>query len=459
MTDDHPAPARAEASDHQLATLFARLEAGPPQDIESAPKIDLRNLRAGGRELASRQTGEDSPPAWWDPRSRGLRANDTDLRDVRIEEADLSGSNLTRSSLAGVLARSARFDGALLEDSDFSGADLSGASFVGAVAGQVSFADAMLEDANFATASMRFARLAGASLDGARFEKADLWGASFAGADADQTNFHDARLDEADLSGMNLTQSDFSGASLKRAKLSGSRLRGTTFLGAKLDGANLAGADLSGTTLVRLNLSTCNLTHIRLAGAWLSETRLRVEQLGGAVGEEIAGDYLAAEESYHVLERNLISIGSKDEASWAYKKARRMGRSHSGACAVAAWRARDRRGILRHSYHWTEDRFVEWLCDYGESMSRIIRAFLILILVFAALFGLSAGLVAEGGAATRNPFDLVSYSALNMLTSNPPDVGLKPIGRLANILVALQGAVGIILMGLFGFVLGNRLRR
>jgi hypothetical protein len=36
---------------------------------------------------------------------------------------------------------------------------------------------------------------------------------------------------------------------------------------------------------------------------------------------------------------------------------------------------------------------------------------------------------------------------------------VKPLGRITNLLVGLQGAAGIVLMGLFGFVLGNRLRR
>ena len=46
-----------------------------------------------------------------------------------------------------------------------------------------------------------------------------------------------------------------------------------------------------------------------------------------------------------------------------------------------------------------------------------------------------------------------------MMTANPPKMGIKPIGRVTNLLVGMQGGAGIILMGLFGFVLGNRLRR
>ena len=74
-----------------------------------------------------------------------------------------------------------------------------------------------------------------------------------------------------------------------------------------------------------------------------------------------------------------------------------MGRFHAGQQARGAWGARDGAGFLRHGYRWTADRFVEWLCDYGESLSRIARAFALLIVVFAGLFGLTGGLfILEG---------------------------------------------------------------
>ena len=137
-----------------------------------------------------------------------------------------------------------------------------------------------------------------------------------------------------------------------------------------------------------------------------------------------------------------------------------MGRFHAGTEARAAWRTRSGRDLARHGYQWVADRFVEWLCDYGESLSRIARAFLIGIFLFAGAYGATGGLFHEGeNVPTYNPLDLVSYSALNMMTANPPEIGVKPLGRVTNLLVGLQGAAGIVLMGLFGFVLGNRLRR
>jgi hypothetical protein len=202
------------------------------------------------------------------------------------------------------------------------------------------------------------------------------------------------------------------------------------------------------------------LRHVRFAGAWIEGTRMRMEQIGGAVGEEVAGEFEAAQASYLALEANFTSIGAKDEASWAYKSGRRMGRSAAGAKAKTALRARQPRAFVGAFYRWSADRFVEWLCDYGESLSRILRAFAILMAVFAVLYGISAGLVPEGASeGSRNALDLASYSALNMMTANPPEIGLVPVGRFTNFLVGLQGAVGIVLMGLFGYVLGNRIRR
>jgi uncharacterized protein YjbI with pentapeptide repeats len=443
-----------------LARITAVVEASAPESRLDCQGLDLRGLRLG-RSAAGLPPGTGATPAWWDGEQDGLRLLGADLRDAVLEETVLSGANLAGACLSGALARSARFDGAILEEADLGGADLSGAHFTAIAGGEANFDEAMLEDARFGQASMRFAKLRRTLLDGADFTGTDLWGADLTGADADYTVFRGARLDEAKLGNVNLTYADFEGASLKKADLTGSRLRGANFTGVKLDGATLDGADFSETSLVRLNLSTCSLRHVRFAGAWLNGTRMHATQLGGAVGEEITREYKAAQASYLALEQNFKSIGAHDEASWAYKRGRRMGRLQAGSEARAAWAARNGRDLVRHGYQWSADRFVEWLCDYGESLSRIARAFIFVIGLFAAFYGLAGGLVREGGdgSPTYNVLDLVSYSALNMMTANPPEIGIKPIGRVTNLLVGIEGAVGIILMGLFGFILGNRLRR
>ncbi|KMO42671.1 pentapeptide repeat protein [Methylobacterium tarhaniae] len=443
--------------DPRVGALLAEIAAQDGAALHrDGPPLDLREADLSRERLAP--VAGDA--AWWDADRQGLNLGGADMSASDLEQADLTGATLKRARLSGALARSADFSGALIEEADFGKADLSGARFVGVAGGQADFTEAMLEDASFRDASLRFARLPRSLLDGADFSGADLWGADFTGADADYTTFRGARLDEVNLADTNLTHADFEGASLTKARLTGSRLRSATLTGAKLDGADLSGADLSAATLVRLDLSSCALHRARFAGAWLNGTRFRAAQIGEAVGEEVAGEYEAAKASYLALEQNFQSIGSHDEAGWAYRRRRRMGRLHAEAQARAAWRAQDRNGLMRHGYRWLADHVVEWLCDYGESLSRIVRAFALIIVVFAGLFGLTGGLIPEGSAqATYNAIDLLSYSALNMMTANPPEIGIKPVGRVTNLLVGVQGATGIVLMGLFGFVLGNRLRR
>lgn len=46
-------------------------------------------------------------------------------------------------------------------------------------------------------------------------------------------------------------------------------------------------------------------------------------------------------------------------------------------------------------------------------------------------------------SATHNLIDIANYSALNMMTSNPPEIGMKVVGRTANILVGLCKALSV----------------
>ena len=119
---------------------------------------------------------------------------------------------------------------------------------------------------------------------------------------------------------------------------------------------------------------------------------------------------------------------------------------------------------MRAGIGWLADSFVEWLCDYGESLWRVIRAFFTIVLAFALFYGVSGSLTRAAAAnvarvPTRDPFDMLVFSFTNMLSTSAPDIGVKPANEAVALLVSLQGAVGIVLIGLFGYVLGNRMHR
>lgn len=441
-----------------LLSAVAALAAPGAERGSTALNLDGAAFAADGlRERAAAER-----PAWWDAARGGVRLAGLDLRGAGLRGADLSGASLGGSNLSGAKARAAKFRGAHLEQARFTGADLVGADLGNARAGEASFDDAMLEDAALAGAGLRYASFRSAILDGATLDGADLWGARLDGAEAQRASLRDARLNEASLAGADLTGADLENATLKRANLRGAMLKGTNLRGAQLDGATLDEADLSGARLPLVSLMGCGLHHVRFAGTWLERSHMQVGQLGGAIGEEVAGEFGAARDGYIALEQNFHSLGDSEAESWAFRKRRRMGKRDSLRRAGAAWRERRWRPALGHAASWLNDAFVEWLCDYGESLPRVARAFIAVLVFYALLYWVTGSLVSRDGTALgplRYVAELLAYSLGSMTTVGAGDVELRPTNDLVGLIVATQSIIGPILLGLFGFVLGNRLRR
>ncbi|MHC5544160.1 pentapeptide repeat-containing protein, partial [Singulisphaera rosea] len=108
---------------------------------------------------------------------------------------------------------------------------------------------------------------------------------------------------------------------------------------------------------------------------------------------------------------------------------------------------------------------VEWLCDYGESVPRVLASLLALYLFFAAVYGLTDSVVREQEApagvvrvTTRHPVDLAIFGLLAMTTGSI-GIRLLPAHDLALTIVGIHVFISVALVGLLGFVLGNRIRR
>lgn len=387
----------------------------------------------------------------------GRNLNGASFRSAKLAQANLTGANLTDAAAAGADLSCARLEAAELTRADLAGANLQSVS-----AGEASFREALLEDAVLTGAQLRFADFADAILDGADLSRADLWGAKLRNAAADRAVFRNCRLDESSLANADLVGADFSGATLRRTDLSGARMQNTNLRDAVLEGANLSGTNLSGAIMPNLSLANCNLENVRFAGAWLDRTRMRARQLQGGVGEEASGDLQSAIDSYIVLERNFESLGISDDASWAYLRRRRVGRKLHAIQARTAWKQRQWRPALAQGFFWIGDVMAEWLCDYGESLYRVARAFLLILIVFALVYWLTGSLQQRESLSVLHPYMPVNYllfSLDSMTTVGTSEVALRPAGEFGLLLSSLQTVLGTILLGLFGFVLGARIRK
>ena len=442
------------------ADAEGRLRLAPPPGERAV----LPGLRFGADSLRAIAAQSAELPPWW--RQEGACLRGAELAGAEMPDADFTGADLTGADASRVMLRSGRLRQARLDGALLIGADLSGADFTGAQASEADFSDALMEDARFNGAVLRFARFNGALLDGAMMDGADLWAAKLDGAEAMDCSLRGAVLHEASLVGADLSGANLAGAELKKADLRGAKLGRADLRGANLAGADLRDADLAGASLPRVDLTNCALNGVRLAGAWLENTRMTVEQLGDGLGEEAAGEFAAARRGYFALERNFRGIGDPEAARWSYLRARRMGKRFAWASLRSAIRLRSWRALPVCLANWFGDAFAEWLCDYGESLSRVLRAFLVTVLTFAAFYALTGSLVrteaGPGGAVgdpSRNPLLLLGFSFLNMCTSGSPDIGLKPANHLIFFISSLQYVLGLVLIGLFGYVLGNRIRR
>jgi hypothetical protein len=105
------------------------------------------------------------------------------------------------------------------------------------------------------------------------------------------------------------------------------------------------------------------------------------------------------------------------------------------------------------------------MCDYGESVRRVLGSLAAVYATFTLIYALTGSVVREveipGGSVrvpTRNPVVLAIFSLL-VMTTGSPEGGLAPRGDFTLLLMGVHAFLGIALTGLLGFVLGNRIRR
>ena len=178
-------------------------------------------------------------------------------------------------------------------------------------------------------------------------------------------------------------------------------------------------------------------------------------------------EYDEARKGYLALERCFTDLGDPDAASWAYRRKRRMQKCEAGRKARAAWKDRDWRTACAAGFDGASDQVVEWVCDYGESIGRVLGAMGVVFLLFTLFYAATGSVIhtskGPGGVevreTTRSLSDLFMFSLSAMTTSGGSGAGIEPRNDAVRVLAGLQGLIGIALTGLLGFVAGNLVRR
>jgi uncharacterized protein YjbI with pentapeptide repeats len=325
-------------------------------------------------------------------------------------------------------------------------------------------------------------------LDGAILGK---YGDVMSGATARDALFARASLRRTKWIYTDLRRANFYLADLTEADLRFAELNDAIMVGAKLVGANLHGSDLSNVVLRDADLRGADLYLAKLSG----RTDLRRANLGESILQEDAKAYadfvmrsilpdsknplehhlrnrlLKAIRVYEHLKIHFEENGNLDDAIWAYRRERRVRKLWKGQQASESWNTRHYTQSIQLRASWASDWLVELLCDYGESVWRVLFWLLALLFVIGPVIICLFGGLKWNGENLETYFSLRTswqrslygyfqytlYMLDTITTANFSD--LRPATDAVRLISGTMAMMGIFLTGLLGFVAGNRIRQ
>jgi hypothetical protein len=149
------------------------------------------------------------------------------------------------------------------------------------------------------------------------------------------------------------------------------------------------------------------------------------------------------------------SQGHYDDAAWAYVHTKELERDYAKAqrSDPKVDKPVRRRAWLR----WFALTVADGLCRFGDSLLRV-AFWIAMVAVIPGLIFWPTHAVRTTGMHPHpaNAFLCVMFSAARLAAATP--TGLATSGRVVDGIVIAQSIIGITLIGLLGFVLGNKLR-
>ena len=300
----------------------------------------------------------------------------------------------------------------------------------------------------------------GINLSGADFSNSNLSNALLWRGDFSKAKFISSNLENSDLGDSILENANFTNANLKNARLIRSKLNGACFIRTNLYNTDLRGVDLS-------NVKSFEGAYF--CGVNLNDSSINRDQIKNCIGEEIDKDFIKAKEAYIALKNNFLSLGKYNDASWAYIKERQMDRKSNNPLQAKLYYGNlelnhPEKPIsfesllfnLRHFIKWITCWIDELICGYGEMPFRVITWTLIIIFLFSYLYFLSRG-ISNSSDIPLMKIDYLEYSLFSFSTMSLADI--IAVNHIAKILTCIESILGICMLSLFMFTLGNRIEK
>jgi uncharacterized protein YjbI with pentapeptide repeats len=306
------------------------------------------------------------------------------------------------------------------------------------------------------------------NLTNANFKGCTIENARFSGAILSATNFRNCKFKWCDFRYIRCSQSTFQdsqfyGCDFYRANFEDySIFEGAEMVGVSLFMANLQGAGIRkknlGPEILQEDLKLFKEFHYH----YMNVSEIDIEDF-------LAKRHYEAMQIYRHLTGIWASQGFFQDAGWAYVKSKRNEKttysprySHRVYKTKSVAAASPEKGFsnllvaLKYFPKFIVYWFIDLICGFGESLGRLITSIIALLLGSALIYWVTGGLKSPAGTVYTGFLDCLIFSIGNLTAT---DFGrFIPTSRIAEIIIALQGLLGISLVGLFGFILGNKIR-
>lgn len=355
-----------------------------------------------------------------------------------------------------------------IKDVDLSGMDISG----------YDFSECLIENVVFASEEQQ-----DREIKNLNFKEAKLIQVSFAGASLVNCNFdgEKSRLDRVSFMKCNLHKCRFRNASISWSDFRYTEINMATFEGARIDFSDFYRAFFVGVVIFRNSLiHNCSLYYtyfdegstIRkenlVKGKILQQeksayrnflidwktmgTGLRKNDQNSvsdwSPDKSLKSRYADAEDIYKTLNGLWMSKGFLGEANWAYVKGKKMERNRLIAdltnSDVESFQKLKNIPVIIWNY------LSDTMFGYGESMIKMVMSYIFMVFLFAYFY------YASSEVSLPNYARAVGISFKNMVAMSSDEV--SNVSPLIDFLNIIQTTIGILITGIFGFILGNKIR-
>jgi hypothetical protein len=304
----------------------------------------------------------------------------------------------------------------------------------------------------------------GVDLSGQRLEKID-----FTGCRIERTSFKGCELVHCRFRNAKISWSDFRYAEIQHGTFEGAEIEFSDFYRAFIDGVVIfSGSSFSNCSLNKTYLGECaiirkeNLKDNRILQQNKEEYRkFLVDWHTFGTGERtndinVKSDWspdAAVEARWsdaEVIYKNLNALwagkGYFADGNWAYVQGRKMERRRMISELTKDSVSLGRKAL--NIWHIGTNLISDVFFGYGESMAKMIFTYVLTVFFFAWAFTENVGILEYTQA--------LAISLKNMAGMDSESIrGVSPLVDMLNV---IQTTIGILLTGIFGFILGNKIR-